>query len=99
MRPVVPSKANSKLEKINPNVMYLNFTTNSWLRSRYKNPPGVIKIAKAIPTLSHKFALSHMGQGVNHKSSHPKVRNRIQMTVLPDRSMFADFLKNCVIDV
>ena len=96
-RPVVPNEASSKLENINPNEMNLNFMTDSWLRSRYKKPPGVIKMAIATPTLIHILSLNQSGHGANHMKNQTIIRDRIQTIVLPEKVMFAVFFMDCVI--
>ena len=79
MRPVIPNKAISKWEKINPDVIDLDLTTSPLLTSRYKHAPGVMKIAKAIPTFSHRLVAIQACQGTNHKNNHASDTNRIQM--------------------
>ena len=85
---------------MNPEVKYLNLAMDSRLISKYKNPPGVMNIAKEIPVLSHKFVFSQAGHGMNHKNDHPNVMNTIQKIKLPERLMSAFFiLKRCFIGV
>lgn len=79
MRPVIPTKAISKWDSTNPEVTNLDLTTAPLLTNRYKHAPGVMKIAKAIPTFNHRFVSNQLYQGTNHKNNHVSVAKKIQM--------------------
>jgi len=101
MRPVIPIKAISKWDSTNPDVIHLNLTTASLLTSRYKHAPGMMKIAKAIPTFNQRFVSNQFCQGTNHKNNHATIANRIQMTDLAEwlaRICVVSFLKDCSMD-